>query len=296
VRSTSPLSYVGDFRALGYRFRLRSNLADAATVLGRLFHAFACDDREDPESIYDILQIAPDAPDGYDMELVLDGSSVNRSGSPGNMLDWIVSDVTAAAMRSPVDAALVHASSATRRGSAVVMPAPPEHGKTTTIAGLVRAGWDFLTDETAVISFEDGLVHPFPRPLMISPASMAVLPGLKGRLPEAYETFRHFDYHVAPDDLRPGCLSGPAPARFVVFPSYGDGSPTQLTPIPRAEALTELLKSCFNLPRVSGRGVEALAGVVRGAACYRLSIGAIEPAVRVIQGLVEGDGAEAAAL
>jgi hypothetical protein len=245
-------------------------------------------------SIYDLLELVPGQSDDRPFELFLDGRSLNRTHSLGSLVDLIVSDITREGVDAATGYAVVHASAAVLRDRAVVLPAPPEHGKTTTIAALVRAGWNFLTDEAALISLDDGLVHPFPRPLMVSPRSMAVLGGLKDGLPAPYEAFRHFDHHVAPDDLRPHCLSGPARARFIVFPSYGEGSPTLLTAISRAEAAIELLQGCFNLPVVGHVGLVALAEVVRGAECYRLSIGAIEPAVRLIQGLVENAGEEAA--
>lgn len=297
VRSMTPVIYERAFCAQDHRFTLRSDIAGAGPVLDRLFEPFAAAPDGRSPAVYEILKFRRAGrrhnPAAHDLlrnpkyELLVNGNSTQRSSSPGSMLDWVIADVTESAVSAPVGYAAVHASAGVIGGRALLMPAPPEHGKTTTIAALVRAGWGFLTDEAALISLDDGLVHPFPRPLMISPSSMAVLPGLRDRLPDGYEAFRHFDHHVAPNDLRPDCVSRPARAGFIVFPCYAKGSRTVLTPMARAEALMELLGGCFNLPALGTPGMEALSGVVRDAACYRLSIGAIGPAVHLIRRLLE---------
>lgn len=298
VRSMIATAYYErTFRALDHRFVIRSDISGAGPVFDRLFGAFAVGANGTPRAVYELLMFRIGArshdPAAHDLirnpryELIVNGRSTQRSPSVGSMLSWVIADMTESAVSTLSGYAAVHASAASADGGAVILPAPPAHGKTTTVAALVRDGWQFLTDEAALISLADGLVHPFPRPLMISPSSMAVLPGLKERLPDAYESFRHFDHHVAPDDLRPDCLSEPAAVRSIVFPSYVKGSPTALIPITRADALTGLLRSCFNFPELKGRAVRALARIASEAACYRLSIGATEPAVHLIQGLLE---------
>jgi hypothetical protein len=286
-----PVDFEADYHALSYRFHIRSNVESAGDVLTRLFKPFRLLNRlehpSDPAGVYEMLHVVRDDNDDREFELIMDGHSMQRSRSPGNMLDWIISDITERATGLPIEAALVHASAASRSNLAVVMPAPPEHGKTTTVAALVRVGWDLLTDEVAVISTSDGLVRPFPRPLLISAASMAVLPGLRENLPDSYEVFRHVEYHVAPDDLRPDCISPPARLGFVIFPSYSEGSETRLTPMPRGEAAMELLHGCFNLSRLGRGGFEHIVKAIQEAYCYRMSVGSIDGAIGLIEDLFE---------
>jgi hypothetical protein len=92
---------------------------------------------------------------------------------------------------------------------------------------------------------------------------VTALPGLAGQLPAAYGPFRHVDNHVAPIDLRPACLAMPAPVGFFVFPSYGEGKTTELTPMRRGETLIALIECCFNLPSI--RIVATLAGEPGGS-------------------------------
>jgi hypothetical protein len=60
----------------------------------------------------------------------------------------------------------VHAGVVESRGSALVMPGSSFSGKTTLVAALVQAGARYYSDDYAVID-EDGLVHPFAKPLSI---------------------------------------------------------------------------------------------------------------------------------
>jgi hypothetical protein len=60
----------------------------------------------------------------------------------------------------------VHAGVVGHEGRAIVIPGLSFSGKTTLVAELVRAGATYYSDEFAVLD-EDGLVHPYPKPLSI---------------------------------------------------------------------------------------------------------------------------------
>jgi hypothetical protein len=109
----------------------------------------------------------------------------------------------------------VHAGVVVWRGRAMLLPGRSLSGKTTLVAGLVRAGATYYSDEFAVFDRE-GLVHPYPRPLHLrEPGS--VTPGR----PVAIE-------HLG---AAPG--SGPARVGLVVKTSYAANArwvPTRLSP------------------------------------------------------------------
>ncbi len=60
----------------------------------------------------------------------------------------------------------VHAGVVAHDGRALVIPGSSFSGKTTLVQRLVQAGARYYSDEYAVLD-EDGLVHPYPRPLSI---------------------------------------------------------------------------------------------------------------------------------
>jgi hypothetical protein len=69
------------------------------------------------------------------------------------------------ALHSP-NRVFVHAGVVGYRGKAIVIPGMSFSGKTTLVAELVRAGATYYSDEYAVLD-EQGLVHPYPKPLSI---------------------------------------------------------------------------------------------------------------------------------
>lgn len=272
------------YRAIDFRFTVETDIPGAFATVDRLLAPFREARSDGPRRTY---RLGTSRSEPGMFELLVDGESIQRPPSPGSMLDWLIIDMTTNAVTHATDLICVHASAATLDGRAIILPAPPEHGKSTTVAGLVRAGWSLLTDEAVLIDLRDDLLHPFPRPMTLSDISMAALPGLAESLPDSYEMFRRLDYHLTADDLRPGALGSPARAAFVVFPSYAPGSSTELVPLGRSEALMEMLRGTFNLECIGGRGVETLGRVVGSADCYRLHIGALEPAVELVRGLFD---------
>jgi hypothetical protein len=69
------------------------------------------------------------------------------------------------ALHSP-DRVFVHAGVVGHLGRAIVIPGRSFSGKTTLVAELVKAGATYYSDEYAVLD-ENGLVHPYPKPLSI---------------------------------------------------------------------------------------------------------------------------------
>jgi hypothetical protein len=283
------------FRALTYAFRVRSDLPGVGPFLERLLAAF--------------LDTAPDAGVGmgeevptYTLtrrlsfgieeerrvnryELFQDASSIQRVPHPGSMVDWVILDSTRRAVEANERFVAVHGAVVFCDGRAVVLPASPDSGKTTLSAGLTRSGFGFLGDEVTLVDPATGWVHPFLRPLLIEPPSMAVLSGLLSELPPEHEQYRHLRYQVTAEDLRQGSTGGPCPVGFVVLPAYRSGSVTGLLPISRAAALMRLGEQAFNRARIGNAGIETLARVVASAECFELPIGDLPQAISAVQSL-----------
>lgn len=69
------------------------------------------------------------------------------------------------ALHAP-DWIFVHAGAVAHRGKAIIIPGLSFAGKTTLVAGLVRSGAIYYSDEYALLD-EQGLMHPYPKPLSI---------------------------------------------------------------------------------------------------------------------------------
>jgi hypothetical protein len=271
------------FRAMGYPFSLVSDMPDVQEAACRLFRPWIVETKASDRHVYELRALR----DGVGA-LYKDGSQVQRGNGPGAMLTWVVADVSANVLANADDVVAVHAGAVSRDGVAVLLPAPPDHGKTTTTIGLIRAGFDLLSDECAAIGLVDGVVHPFPRPLIVSPDSMDLFPELRSSLPPWVERFRSLGFLLPAQDVRPGCLGEPSRAGFVVAPRYQASGPTTLEPMSRADMLALLLSQTFNLSVVGPAGVETLAEMLRDVECYRLRIGHLSRAVELVRSLVEG--------
>ena len=249
--------------------------------MGRLLAPFADPMPAAPDATYTLTHRLTPGPaedrERYRYELFYDADSIQRVATPGSMLDMVILDSTRRAIESTDRFLAVHAGVVSLGGRALLLSAPADSGKTTLVAALTRAGFDFLGDEVALLELEAAQVHPHFRPLMIERPSMDLLDGLASELPVAYERFRASRYQVSPDDLRAGSRGIPSPVAFIAFPSYRAGSVTGLRPISRSSALIRLAEQTFNMPRSGSRGVRTLADVVQRAECFELSIGASSP-------------------
>lgn len=78
--------------------------------------------------------------------------------------------------------ALVHAASISFDGQAVLITAPTDTGKTTTILRALRSqAWTFLSDDMTILS-SDGVVRNFPKPLTISAHTLHAVPAARLQL------------------------------------------------------------------------------------------------------------------
>jgi hypothetical protein len=216
----------------------------------------------------------------------LNGRRFHRATSLGGLVNRLLSRLNSEAIRRTKSFLLLHAGAASWKGGGILLPAATESGKTTLVAGLIRAGFGYLSDEAAAIDPVSGWVHPYPKPLSMEPSSIEAIRDLANELPPEYGWGSRVQYQIRPSDMRPRSTGTACPVRYVVAPQYDRNHQTELHPISRAEAVIVLADNSFNLRRFGSRGVITLAGMVEGAECYRLRIGELDEAVRVMVDLV----------
>lgn len=222
--------------------------------------------------------------DTGDWELVADGERVVATATAAGLVVKVVHLLNDKAITS-WRGVTCHAGGVERDGAAVVLPADPESGKTTLTTGLVRSGFRYVTDEA--VAFQPGtrMIAPYPKPLSIDPGSWHLFPELEPHADLGSDDYKAEQWQVPPSAIRPGAIAAPCRAQLVVFPKYVDGATTELVPVHRAEALVELAKNTFAFNRKSRSALEALAGVVRGVQCYRLTVGELDAAVALVDEL-----------
>lgn len=186
----------------------------------------------------------------------------------------------------------LHASSLDWNGQGIILPGDSGSGKSTLTAGLFARGWRYLCDEFALIDAKSLILHPYPRAICLKMPSFAPARAMGLEL----TTRRHYAKgakgcvgFLNPKLIRPDAIGNPCPIRYVIFPSYKGGEP-RLTPISRAEAAFDLHRVCFNLFSCDAVGLDVIAGMIRGANCYRLESGDLQATCELVERLVEETG------
>jgi hypothetical protein len=190
------------------------------------------------------------------------------------------------------DALVVHAGGVERDGVGLVLPAHMESGKTTLTAGLVRAGFGYLSDEAVAFDRDTGWIQAYPKPLSLDPGSWPLFPELEPSVPGTSPGADVVQWQVPPRAIRPDAVGGRCAARFLVFPKYEAGGSTELRELSRAEATVELARNTFAFREQSRRSLDTVAMIVGNADVYRMAVGDLHDAVSQLDELV-GTGTEA---
>ncbi len=223
----------------------------------RLEHALAplADPTAAPSGSYKVTDHGADGEKRYTLDF--DSSSVFATDSQDHLAGLVAWHVNGSVVRAgPRAHLLLHASAAECDGVTVVLPAPMESGKTTTVAGLLRAGYRYVTDETVVLGPRRPVDHGVPegaRPGRVrgAAAGRGATAGLPAR--------GHSDaqQQVPWRDLgSPGVATGGRP-ELIVFPSTSRGATTVAEPVTPGAAVLELAASTFRFRERPRRNLDA---------------------------------------
>jgi hypothetical protein len=165
-------------------------------------------------------------------------------------------------------------------GAVVALPGDSGAGKSTLVAALVRAGWDYVSDEA--LGLTDGLgVVGYPKPLSLDATSRALV-GLRADGPaDVLAAELRGDVRT----VRAGAGAGDHLA-LVVLPERRPGRGAELGPVGAGDALTTLSPFAMNLHAAGRVGLRALVRASADVPCWRLTHGDLDAAVAALDGLV----------
>ena len=188
---------------------------------------------------------------------------------------------------------LFHAAAAELDGRVVVLPADSESGKSTLVAGLVRAGLRYVTDEVVAIDLETGLVEPVPMAINLKSGSWDVLAALAPAVEPELARYGGDRWVLDVRIIRDDVLAPATAPVLIVSPTYRPESTTRLVPLRPAEAAVLLGTHCFNLADTGRAGFETLLTVARRSPAYRMDVGHLGLACDAIIGLLAETPVEA---
>ena len=281
----------GSYEALGHTFAIRTTDLALGRYLDTLFRHFVTTGTGSDVTLYSLIVEG----DGRALPFVLhrDDEELGHFAQGRTILAELLWHINRSAVRDTKDHLLLHASAAAWRGKTLIFPAPMESGKSTLVAGLVRAGFGYVTDEAVAIEPSTLTVTAFPRAISIDPGSWGVLSDLRPNLSAELERYQGDQWQVEPDSIRPGSVVRRSEPGFVITPRYRKGAETRLWAMSRSEAVRLMGSNAFNFQAFDRRGLRVLAEVARQSACYRLDIGELGLACELVGSLVgASDGAQ----
>jgi hypothetical protein len=197
-------------------------------------------------------------------------------------------DVNRAAAEAGGDHLLFHAGAIEADGVGILLPGASGSGKSTLVAGLVRRGHGYLTDELVAVDMENGQLLPYPKPITVKPGSFGVLGdmGPDVRPLSGHRPWVGQEWQVAVgDDIgrRIGAACAPG---VVVLPHYDANAETALTPLSDTDAFFALALHAVNLIHHGSEGTRVLGQLAKGCQCFSLTMSDLDEACRLLTDVV----------
>lgn len=144
----------------------------------------------------------------------------------------------------------IHGSALVRSGSALILAGRSGSGKTTMAAGLLAAGWSYMSDDTV-------LLLPHSLECIAAPYALTLKEGAWPLLRRYFPAIDHLPIHIRADDQAVRYLSPPShdsgtprPVRWIGFPHHSSSDSSSMRPLHQIEGLYRLLEHCCAIPRL----------------------------------------------
>lgn len=175
----------------------------------------------------------------------------------------------------------LHAGVVGRNGRCILLPAAAGSGKSSLTAALAHAGYEYFSDEVALVEPGTFRVRPVPLATCVKSTAWDLMSRYYPELP-TLPIHRRDDgkvvRYVPPNPAR--TQKTPALVSHIFFPRYVEGMATQLRPLARSDALAQLMDQCLALRlRLNQGSVEELIRWIAGIDCYALTFSSLDEAV-----------------
>jgi len=191
-----------------------------------------------------------------------------------NLDKWLTLDVQ---KRRP-DLLFIHAAALEFAGKGCLLVAPSGAGKSTTAWALLHHGFNYLSDEHAVINRNTLQLEPYPRALWLRRAPPEY------PLPEVIlRTSRSI--HVPALALPAGTVARPVPLHTVYFMAYDpQASAPELQSISRAQASARFLSQAMHLQALNASHLQTMVDITTACQPVSLLTADLPATCKLIQG------------
>jgi len=272
------------YRLLSSRLRLRFSRPEQETIVHPVLAHLACEAADTAaETLIDIISSA------HGMVLYRDREPVARCDRIDELAPVAKGIVWNTTIRDHSFFLDIHAGVVCDEQGGILLPAPPGSGKSTLTAALVSAGFQFFSDEVALLEETTFNVFPVPLALCFKDTGLEMasrfFPQVKTLPIHNRGDGKRVCYMPPPAHALPASTA-PKPVKAVVFPQFQPGASSKLDRMDTVDALKKLMDECLVVDkRLDRQKVAGLIDWIGKVDCYRLVFSDAEDAVRKIKRL-----------
>ncbi len=241
--------------------------------------------------VYEVTEGNGRSPHGSHYDVKLNGQLLFQARSEGDLNCCLERSVTSRLTRALRRYHLFHAGAVARNGRGMVLPGTSGVGKSTIVGALALSGFDYCSDEVAVLD-RDLRLWPFPKVISLKPGGWRRLvqdfPAVtQCHLASASGSERGGIQYLQPpqfpnhDRQRSGY-----PVDFIVVFDPNRSKGAALRRVPKSRALAILTEQCLDLPLWGEPGFDLIVDLVQRAECYALNAGSLPRAAAELQELM----------
>ena len=218
--------------------------------------------------------------------ILKDEKAVYICRSADRILPVIIEIMVTMAMNASRYFLQIHAGSVSNGQASLLFPAAPTSGKSTLVSGLMLAGFQFRSDEYAILDEPDMRLRTAAIPACLKEGAWPVIGASYPELADATTHLRADGKSVRYLPTRHWHKDGDAaePVAAIIFPRYAHGVATTLTPMARARALRLFMEQCLTIPEWFDRyKVGRIVKWLKATPCFALELSDLPTAVDLIR-------------
>ena len=183
---------------------------------------------------------------------------------------------------------MIHAATVARNGRGLILPGQPGTGKSTLAAGLVRSGWQLLSDEFALLGLSDGLLYPLRRPISLKGDALALFRAVAPARMSAgcYDSEKGKIGFYIPDSTRGDYASAPVRPAAIVVLDRDPEAHIDVARIAGADAFVHATRNSFNYTSLGEPGFRAMRDLVGACGRFYLRYPDVEAATAPLDDLL----------
>src|SRR5262245_25026838 len=225
-----------------------------------------------------------------------DGAAAVRGLARGDLATFVMDAVVRGLVKDLTEAVALHSGAVAHNGKAALIAGPTGAGKSSLVAWLIGNGFDYLSDEIALLFAGETTILGLPRALVLKPGAadkILALPSFEGA--RSVPGGQHI--MLRPPSVQPSQVRK-HPCRLIVFPRYEAGSELRVESISPAQAALRLVGTNLNARNLADggfRGITSLARQVPGVTLRYGGFDQLQGTADVLVRLLLDGGLDAAA-